>query len=357
MPTKISNALFLGQSSAIAAVQSYQFVVNEKPYCVWSADLESESLAFLAGIDPFYFLHLADIHAAALEGPERKYASVALRVAYSQALETFLALLASLIQAPLCPLGWMLKYRTEDLTAVLRKLQSGEQLYAQGNSFPTWELLAGTCCPSLAGDDGVTARPEHAGYPARFARLWQTFAAEFLERDFSDEYNSIKHGLRAGIGGFQISIGVNPIADVPPPPPLPAQGSEFGSSFYSQRPIVPVGGERTPKVDFQLAFTARNWDPYNLARRIHLVTLSIRNVVSTLQVWGGLPRSSVQFGVPASVEDFDISEIQTMTWAQFRRESNLSVAAIPLTSPASVLAAMPRWGTPPIVAHTAPPST
>lgn len=314
---------------------------------MWSADLEGENLNFLGGIDPLYFRHLADVYAAALEGPERRYAALALRVLYSQALETFLALLVALIQAPLCPLGWMLKYRIEDLTAVLQKLLSGEPLYAQGDAYPRWELLAATCCPSLAGEDGVSALREHADYAEQFAYLWQTFAAEFLEPDFSDEYNSIKHGLRSGIGGFHLRLEVNPAANIPPPPPFDPRGSEFGSSFYSQRPIVPAAGERSPRVDFQLAFTARNWDPYNLVRRIHLAALSIRNVVSTLQVWGGLPRSTAQFGVPVSAEDFDISENQTMMWAQFRRESDLSVTEIPLTAPESVLAAIPRWGTSP----------
>lgn len=78
------------------------FLVDEKPYCVWDTNIKSKTLDFLESLDPGYYEFLANKHIKGALSKNKKssmYSSLALRTAYSQALETLFALISSFIQA------------------------------------------------------------------------------------------------------------------------------------------------------------------------------------------------------------------------------------------------------------------
>src|SRR5688500_3154997 len=107
-------------------IHPIRFAVNETPYCFWSLDPVTQDLEFLNNIDPLYFEHIANLLGEALEGDQKQYAAAAIRIAYSQGLETLFAFLCALVQAPDCVIGWVLKYQNRDLFAVVKKINNGE---------------------------------------------------------------------------------------------------------------------------------------------------------------------------------------------------------------------------------------
>lgn len=40
-------------------IRSVQFMVADRPYCVWGWDIDERNAELLRGIDPWYFKHLA----------------------------------------------------------------------------------------------------------------------------------------------------------------------------------------------------------------------------------------------------------------------------------------------------------
>ena len=97
------------------------FAVGDEPHCVWDWDLPEKNAQFLRGLDPWYFDYVARTNAPNLEADhpaERRRAAIAIRMAYHHGLESFIALLFAVLQAPGCVGGWTQVYRP----AVLRKL-------------------------------------------------------------------------------------------------------------------------------------------------------------------------------------------------------------------------------------------
>jgi hypothetical protein len=84
------------------------FVVDERPLCLWDNNIKQRNLRFLNSIDPSYFEYLYQLYAnvinSAKEATDKdaQHPALAMRTAYSQALETLFALLFSAIQAHWC---------------------------------------------------------------------------------------------------------------------------------------------------------------------------------------------------------------------------------------------------------------
>ena len=77
------------------------FVTDKTPRACWDWDLEQKNIEFLKGIDPNYFSYIVETHAENLEGKHRQQAALAIRTAYSQALEVLFALLCSFALKPI----------------------------------------------------------------------------------------------------------------------------------------------------------------------------------------------------------------------------------------------------------------
>src|SRR5215217_3441839 len=208
-----------------------RFAVNETPYCFWELDVHGKNLEFIDKIDSKYFEHIADMHAELLEGDQKQYAAATLRIAYSQGLETLFALLCAVVQAPDCVIGWFLKYRNSELFDLVRKISEGQVIYSKLRCHQVnWRTIADLVFSrfstgNIEADERIRAN---------FARLWSHFASDFLNENFDREYNSIKHGSRAKMGGFYFALGLEDVPGVPAPPERmqAMANSVFGSSFF-----------------------------------------------------------------------------------------------------------------------------
>jgi hypothetical protein len=292
-------------------IQCARFAIDETPHCVWDLDIRQLNLDFLNGIDPTYFEHIANIHGPCLEGDERQYAAIALRTAYSQGLETLFALLGATVQAPFCVAGWMLKYRTEELIRVVRKILERQPIYTKWRiKRMSFEKLA-----EAVNAHHVTQDAEKDGRTGeRFGALWRRFATDFLDEKFNFEYNSIKHGLRLHMGGFYFAMGAEDTPGVACPPERMhvLASNEFGSSFF-------VAERLHDRRNHVVARQSLNWNPINYFLRLHLISMSISNTIGFLKVMNGVPATEVKFSRPINEIMFDeawkvVAGMSSVSW-------------------------------------------
>jgi hypothetical protein len=310
-------------------LQTARFACDTTPYALHSFHMEGDNQVFLDSIDPDYYLHIAHINAAALETDERQYAAVQLRTAYSQAIETLFVLLAAVAQAPRCPAGWVLCYHSAELYNLARKILNGDEILTHLKSKPiTWEVLARVTLP--LNIENETQRKE---IQAAFGEFWRSLAEEWVKKDFTEEYNSVKHGLRARLHGYSLNIGREESPGIPAPPEnmITVAASEFGLQFFSTAPI-------TDKRNLKLVSIGHNWHPQKFVLALELITTSIRNVLVFLKSMNGVPRDQLQLQIPGDLAQFDaIWEYQehsgSMSWS-----SNIEPTMITTLSKEQILA-------------------
>jgi hypothetical protein len=274
----------------MTGIYRVRFAVNETPYCFWSADPVRQDLEFLNKIDPAYFEHIADLHGDALEGDQKQYAAGAIRIAYSQGLETLFALLCTVAQAPHCVVGWILKYQNRDLFDVVRKINNGDSIYTKLRADTVnWSDIAEQVFSYVrTGED-----EKDKSICENFAQLWRYFASDFLNKKHDLEYNSMKHGLRAKLGGFYLAMGAEDTPGVPAPPERMHvfSNSEFGSSFFVSQRLHDAR-------NFSVTSQSVNWVPLNFMYGLKLISISITNIVAFLKVFHGVPAADVSFSWP-----------------------------------------------------------
>lgn len=278
----------------------YPFAVGPTAFCCWEHDLPERNRRFLREIDTGYFHYIASQYGGQLDGDDRQRAAVALRSAYHHGLETLFSLLGALTQAPGCVPAWLAKCSTSDLRAVVRSLMVGSHITTQvGRQQITVGDLS-EIVHQFCWTDEVPVGATHQ----RFARLWSRLADEYLDGRSSAEYNSIKHGFRVAAGGFTIRIGREESFGVHPPESAMQTlgGSPFGTSFFVAQPIVPEG---TAAQHFRIRHSALNWSPEAMIQRLHLIAMSITNVVGCLRSLNGAAPETIQFTRPPSPQSFD----------------------------------------------------
>ena len=249
--------------------------------CFWDFDPRAQNLEFLNKIDPQYFHHIADLHGEALKGDNRQYSAAALRVAYAQGLETLFALLCATAQAPEFVLGWLLAYKHNELDSIVGKISNHQPILSTSLRRPvTWDVLAEIVFSRMpAGDDERAARVK-----GDFAKLWRRFASDYLNKNRQSEYNSVKHGLRAKLGGFHFALGVEGAPGVLAPPERMRMlaNSEFGSSFFVAERLDLNDGR-----NFFLRHQSLNWIPESSIAGLRLISTSIANVITFLKAHNG----------------------------------------------------------------------
>ena len=273
-------------------IQYRLFVVGERPFCVWDTDIQSRALEFLDQVDASYFDYLADTHIQHISEDqprekESQFAALAIRTAYSQALETFFALLCAAIQAPQCIHAWIDNYQSKELYSLVRQIQSRQPVISLLKiSKPTWHTIAEAVFESLVLED----KERESTIKKEFGNLWSRFASQFLDEGLRDEYNSIKHGLRVRPGGFYVAMGHEKMQVI--------GNSEFGSSYFASQKI----GNRAHHLEMKRH--RRNWSPEALYWSLHLLSLSITNVKAALRILNGVPATDVDFQWPTDKEVF-----------------------------------------------------
>jgi hypothetical protein len=283
-------------------VQYRFFVVGERALCVWGTDIRSLALEFLDNLDASYFEYLANTHSEQINEDqprekESQFAALAIRTAYSQALETLFALLCAAVQAPQCIHAWIDNYQPRELYALVRKIHNRQPVDSLLSAKRvTWQTIADAIFESLVLEN----KEKESAIKQGFGDLWSRFASQFLDNNFSDEYNSIKHGLRVRPGGFSLAIGAEDKPGVAAPKEkMQLIGkSEFGSRFLASKKI----GENANHLELKRHY--RNWNPEDLCWGLHLVSLSIANIKAALQILNGIPATDVKFEWPTDHESF-----------------------------------------------------
>jgi hypothetical protein len=281
------------------SIQYSKFVVNESPYTVWEWDLKDRNITFITNFDSAYFEYLAQVHSQGLEIDEQKqWSALALRTAYSHGLETLFAFLFAALQAPDCVVGWLHKYDVGDLKALIKKVQTRQPIMLKLEINPiTWKSISNVVLSPLCIED----KEKEQGIKQRFAILWGRLADYFVADVNTQEYNSIKHGFRVKAGGFRLAMGKEDVPGIRPPADRMRSlgGSEFGSLFYVPERI----GDN--KLNFRIKRHARNWRPENFIYGLHMILISLQNIISFLQIINGAEATTVQFTWPSDESYFD----------------------------------------------------
>ena len=162
---------------------------------------------------------------------------------------------------------------------------------------PNWNDISDAVYLSLILDD----KEKEASIRTGFGKLWSRFASDYLNKDFLAEYNSIKHGLRVHSSGFYVALGKENRPGIHAPKEnMQVMGkSEYGSSFW----VANKYKERNHHL--QLKPHHRNWNPEDFAWGIHLISLSITNIISSLKILNGIHPSKVKFEWPSEFSAFE----------------------------------------------------
>jgi hypothetical protein len=305
-------------------IQYRFFVVGDRPQCLWDMDISKRVLGFLDSIDPTFFEYSADAHLAAALEDKSQSAAMAIRGAYSQALETLFALLSAFLQAPRCVPAWMARYARADLKVVVTAISKGQKLLAQVDVSPkSWRGLSHVVHQWLVLED----KEKETQLKDGFGDAWSRFASDFLNEDFYTEYNNIKHGLRARPGGFQFAMG----PELEPGVPAPAESmtvigkSDFGSSLLVAEKI------RNSPHHLRLRQHHRNWDPEDLSWGLHIISMSIQNVISALKILNDVPATTVQFQWPTDQQALG------QPWSRLHKVGVISMTGLETLVPDSLI--------------------
>lgn len=250
-------------------------IIHERKIAFWDYEISQKNLEFINQIDPAYFDFIAEINLNLINSEEtsitqKQYAATNLRTAYSQALEVLFSFLFATLQAPHCVIGWILKYSNDDLQKVVKDFSNEENLHIGfHNEIKNWNDLSNLVFDFLDTNQKQNEQNKILG----FAELWKNFALDFLEEKTKNEYNSIKHGLRLGMQGHQLSVG-------------PIENSKSCKTDQNFRKVVdnPYGSSfyTTEKIDnynFVIHQHFKNWNPENFFSALKLISTSIKNII------------------------------------------------------------------------------
>lgn len=259
------------------------FFVDKDIYCWWDSKVQRVNLDFLATIDVRFWYYTAELHSARLNSEDELRAALALRQTYYHALETFFTLVAALVQAPFAVPAFIPKCSTPQLREIIQRIQCKQQVDSLWHfeSFD-WEAI------STIVHSGTWSTDQQLELNQSFASAWRDLAAAFLRSDSHEEYNSIKHGFRASSGGFVLAAGPEEIVGVACPPENMSivERSRTGAKYCVPAPMTDyTAGGKNPH--FVLRTQGVNWSPLDTLAVIRVLSDSIQNVVSRLQILNG----------------------------------------------------------------------
>lgn len=267
------------------------FAVNEKARCYWDTDLPRKNLEFIRDIDPEYFYYVVQANGTNLgEGSEnRAHAAMAVRAAYHHGIETLFALVFAGLQAPDCVIGWVQQYAPGDLRDLVGSVGDKPLRYTRIKPEPfTWEGIAKAVFSSV---DDEAANVEEA--VELFGRFLSRLAREFLTEQHTDEYNSIKHGLRLTPGATEIRIAFQEEEGKPAPfsQSVPMIQGEYGNTFYVRKVIAKSEGAQ----HLSLRHSFINWNPKDLCTDLEIISVCIHNVRTWLLIRNGYTEEQLTY--------------------------------------------------------------
>lgn len=275
-----------------------RFAIDTRPVCVWDISHQETTDDFLDNLEPEYFSYQAHIHEEHIRKDNDNFAALSLRMGYSHALETLFSLLSASIQAPDCIYGWLANYRNYELMSFVEKVTTKSQIFSKLKKKPIeWIQYSKIVHRNLNIEDPI----HHKKICLAFGKLWNKLAYDFMEEDFKLEYNSIKHGFRIKQGGFGFSIIGNDTKGktLQRSSSLKFEGSKYGTTSHILDPLF------ESKTNYNAAILQRNWYPDNLVRLLDLISYSLYNLKSYLQLSVGSKNRKVRYVIPQDMADFD----------------------------------------------------
>jgi hypothetical protein len=310
-------------------------VIDERPLFFWDIGIKEKNLRFIEQIDSDYFNYIANVNFSILQNPDenevdktnRQHAAIAMRMAYSQALEVLFSFIFSAVQSPDFVIGWFLKYTNSNLESVVNKIRSHQRVRSRfSTTIRSWKDITNLIFIGLE----ETQKQMFARSLDNYSTLLAQFAQDFADDSFNDEYNSLKHGLRVNMGGFHLAIGAEDVPGVPEKPEnmrLMAH-SEFGTTFYTSEKI-----EETS--NFVIHQKSRNWNPENYYHALHLISMTIKNVkVFLKRINGSL--DELNYLIPEQ-PDFHRKPWLIGSRMSFGMNSQINTTAVPLLSKEEIL--------------------
>lgn len=308
------------------------YAINEDLYCFWSASRRHSATDFLKSLDPGYFAFVADQGAACLGNTELETrAAASMRIAFFHGTETLLLLLGAFVQGPACPQAWIGECKTPQLREVMRKITVGEPLpvFNERIAALSWNSIAEAV---LRG----SGQPRAIAIAPKFESFWRRLAEAYLNDDFSDEYNGLKHGFRVGHGGIAAAISNKPSdGSIPAEEDMtPLGSSKWGTSF---KVIRRAGSDAKANRSRYSVDHYINWDAEHMMVVLHCISASIHNVVAALQVAHGA--TAATFKVPDFGDSEFPMELYTLSMAYDdppadARATNHEQLAVAVNSPA-----------------------
>ena len=260
-------------------------------------DILKRNNEFLDGIDSEYFDYAVKLYSMS---DDEKHASIALRTTLYHAMETMFSLLGAYLQSPNCSYAWMAKCSNKDLRDIVRKINNSDStLFKKLNiAHVSWEHMA-----EAVFHNYLPGTEKHQRTIKQFALLWNRIADIFLDQNYIDEYNSIKHGFRIQSGGFTLTVGLEHEYGISPPPEEMKSlgGSEYGTTFFRIETIGIKQGNRS----LRSQRTSLNWRVEQVILLIQYISMSITNITSALKVVNGAAPGSCRFVRPQDDLDFE----------------------------------------------------
>lgn len=232
--------------------------VNRRPYRVFDTLPVPPEQHLLSGYEPEFHEKLAESLIERVKESKDEHATLGLRLLYGLAQETFFGWLFAVMQAPRAPSAWLSLYNNNDLRELIVRFQAGEDLpnFTKCRKPGSWELL-----PELLLPECLTQSERQR--VRQLGLLWGQWASEQLDVRSRNEFNSLKHGMRARMGSMMLMIAGTQI-----------EGEEHGSFFVNYSRKGP---------DLLARFNSRSWSGLRLFAHIQLMTMSISNLVTFLR--------------------------------------------------------------------------
>lgn len=318
-----------------AIVDNTIIVVNNEPYCIWDVDISSRNKDFIQGIDVDYFQYLNETYQ---KSEDDKRASVALRAALHHGMETFFSLLGAFLQAPDAVYAWVARCNTSDLRTILQRINAKDKslFIRYGFKKLTWRAIS-----DIVFNCYLSGTEKQQRTSELFSTLWQRLSHEYLDINYINEYNSIKHGFRIKAGGFALAIGEEKERGVSPPPSeMKLIGkSDYGTSFFILRPVGDIKGNRS----LTSQRVSLNWKLEKVALLLQLISMSINNITSALKIVNDINPEACKFTRPSEDEDFKLPWTHIPGVTSCKLDFVIDEANVPKTSKKELLERLKKY--------------
>lgn len=302
--------------------ESIGFLVLERPVAVIGLDLKASTEEFVKFLDGEFWNHqLYLIESTPLANVPYAHAAF-VRMLVSHADEHLFGLIFAVLQAPHCPNLWLSRYKSEELFELVRRALNGDP-------FPSQIPL------QRPGFAGVVEAiwPCFDEEKTRLTTIALIRHASRFESDLSrDEYNSLKHGLRANMGSFSLSFAPGFPDKMPEPEDyIKISDSDRGCSYLAFDKIEGFKNQFTSKLVWS------NWDLLEFRAAVAFTALCVGNIGAALRIRHKLPGPN-EFKFYSNADAYENGHQQPHKSAFFVRKTEWNIPKSGIRSEAKIRA-------------------